>query len=481
MSKSIGNNSIYNTCYKLMEVLFPFIISTYSAHIIFPQGVGKVALVQNITTYFVTVAALGIPNYGIKKIGSVQNDPKERDKVFTELFIINLISTLVCVAAFFAMISIFPYFRGNNLYLVFSSLIILNIGKIDWLYSGLEEYKFIAIRSIAVKTLCLIALPFFVRKDTDILPYAIILCVAIVGNYVLNLISFPRFTKFTFKGLIFKRHLKFIFILLASVCATEIYTLLDSTMVGSICGETDLGYYSYAIYSVRVAHAMVIASCAVMLPRLSLYWKENRTDDFNMLATKGMKLVLVLSIPAFLGLEALSDRVVPLLFGEPFMPSSLTLRILAVLVIVFSVAYIGGHVILIASNREKYTMYAAFAGAVSNFVLNLILINLIGYNGAAIASVTAETIVTTVLLVSARKQVKYNFNAWFFISTILSSAIMFFVVYVLKSVIQHRLVSVIVCTVFGIAVYFGLQLLFKNDTVLLIKDRVLKRFGRVHK
>ena len=120
MSKSIGNNSFYNTCYKLMEVLFPFIISTYSARIIFPEGVGKAALVQNITTYFVTVAALGIPNYGTKKIGSCQNDKQERDKVFTELFVINLISTLICVAAFFAMIFIRPV-RSSDLIRTFLS------------------------------------------------------------------------------------------------------------------------------------------------------------------------------------------------------------------------------------------------------------------------------------------------------------------------------------------------------------------------
>ena len=193
-----------------------------------------------------------------------------------------------------------------------------------------------------------------------------------------------------------------------------------------------------------------------------------------------MKLVLVLSIPAFLGLEALADKVIPLLFGDPFMPSALTLRILAVLVIVFSVAYIGGHVILIATNREKYTMYAAFAGAVSNFILNLILINLIGYNGAAIASVAAETLVTVVLLVSARKQVKYQFNTGFFVSTILSGVIMFFIVFLLKTVIQPRLISTIISTLTGIAVYFSLQLLFKNDTVILIKDRVFRRLGGKH-
>ena len=460
-----------------MAVLFPFIISTYSSHIILSAGVGKVTLVHNITTYFVTLAALGIPNYGTKKIGSIQHDKAERNRVFTELFIINSVSTFICTVLFFAMIFIFPYFKGNVLYFVFSSLLILNIANVDWLYEGMEEYKFIAIRSIVVRLLCLIALPIFVRKVDDLLPYSVILCAATVGNYILNIINLPRFVSFTAKGLNIRRHLKYIFMLLASVCATEIYTMLDSTMVGTICSETALGYYSNASKTARMTYVLVTSACAVFLPRLSLYWKEKKDTEFSSLVNKGMKYVLVLSIPIFAGIMILADRLIPLLFSEDFIPSILTLRILAILVVVFSIAYIGGHIVLIASNNEKYTMIAAFIGAGTNFVLNLILINTVGYNGAAIASVIAEIIVTGFLLYSARHIVKYSFKPWFFVSTALSCVIMSFFVIVFKTVIPGRLISCIVCGIVGAGVYFGFQLLFKNDIVILIKDKVLSKLG----
>lgn len=470
--KSLGKNSIYSICYKLMGVLFPLVLSSYSSYILLSSGVGRVTLVQNITTYFVTIASLGIPYYGTKKIGSVQNDLSERNKVFTELFIINFVSTLICTIAFFAMILIVPYFKDNNLYFVFSSLIVLNIANVDWLYEGLEEYRYIAIRSIAVKLLCLCALPLFVRNREDLFQYSVILCVATVGNYIFNIFHLRKFVSFCFQNLNFKRHLKFVFMLLASVCATEIYTMLDSTMVGTICSETKLGYYSNAIKTTRMTYVLVTAACAVYLPRLSLYWKEKKQEDFNNLANQGMKLVLVLSIPVFAGMELLADRIIPLLFGEDFIPSILTLRLLAVLVIVFSVAYIGGHIILISTNREKYTMYAAFAGALSNFILNIILIQAVGYNGAAIASVIAEIIVTIVLFVSARRFVKYNINARFFISTFISCLGMIILVFVLKSLIQNNLISCIVCPLAGSLLYFALQLLLKNDMVVFIKSNM---------
>ena len=458
-----------------MGVLFPLIISSYSSHILHSSGVGKVALVQNITTYFVTIAALGIPNYGTKKIGSIQKNIAEKNRTFTELFIINSISTVICSIAFFIMIIVFPYFKGNVLYYIFSSLIILNIANVDWLYQGLEEYKYIAIRSIGVKLLCLIALPVFVRKEGDLIQYSIILCVSTVGNYFFNVIHLRKYVSFCGDHINIKKHLKYIFMLLASVCATEIYTMLDSTMVGTICSETELGYYSNAMKTARMSYVLVTAACAVYLPRLSFYWQENRRDDFDKLATQGMKLVLVLSIPIFCGVELLADRIIPVLFGVDFLPGVMTLRILAILVIVFSVAYIGGHIVLISTNREKYTMIAAFVGAVSNFSLNLFLIRLIGFNGAAIASVIAEIGVTVVLIRAAKPVVKYYFNSLFFVSTFISCTIMTVIVIILKCLINNYFISCCVCAVVGAGVYFVMQIVFKNDVVVLIKSKIIKK------
>lgn len=473
--RSISKNSFYSICYKLVGVLFPLIISSYSSHILMPTGVGKVALAQNITTYFVTISALGIPNYGTKKIGSIQNNTDEKNKVFTELFVINLVSTIICAVVFFIMIFNIPYFKGNELYIVFSMLILFNIANVDWLYQGLEEYKYIAVRSIIVKLACLIILPILVRDENDIFQYAFILCISTVGNYVFNIIYLRKFVCFTTKNLNFKRHLKYIFILLASVCATEIYTMLDSTMVGVMCSETDLGYYTNASKTARMLYVLITAACAVYLPRLSLYWKENRRNEFENLASQGMKLVLILSIPIFCGAEVLADRIIPVLFGKEFTSSIFTLRILAILVIIFSVAYIGGHVILIASNREKYTMYAAIAGAISNFTLNLILIRVIGFNGAAIASVFAETIVTVVLILSARPAVNYHIKAHFYISTFVSCFGMTLVVLMLKRIIQDQLLSCVVCTILGGIIYFIFQYLLKNDVVISLVLKIRNR------
>jgi len=81
-NNSLIKNSFYNVVYKVLNVVFPLLTATYTARIIFADGVGEVSYAQNIVSYFTTIAALGIPNYGIREV----TDNSELADV-TEIFI----------------------------------------------------------------------------------------------------------------------------------------------------------------------------------------------------------------------------------------------------------------------------------------------------------------------------------------------------------------------------------------------------------
>ena len=72
MQKSLTKNSIYNIIYTVVNILFPFATSIYVSRILLPAGVGKVASAQNIVSYFVTLAALGLPSYGVREFAKVR-------------------------------------------------------------------------------------------------------------------------------------------------------------------------------------------------------------------------------------------------------------------------------------------------------------------------------------------------------------------------------------------------------------------------
>lgn len=151
-SNSLFNNSIYNVLYKLLNVIFPLVSSAYVSHVLLAVGVGRIASAQNIAQYFVLVAALGLPNYGTREIAKVRDDNGMKNETFSELFLINLVSTILCSVAYYGLILGNKFFDSNrSLYLIVGLSIVFNAINIDWLYQGLEDYKYIAARSFAIK------------------------------------------------------------------------------------------------------------------------------------------------------------------------------------------------------------------------------------------------------------------------------------------------------------------------------------------
>lgn len=82
MQKSMLKNSVFNIIYTASNILFPFITSIYVSRILLPVGVGKVASAQNIASYFVTAAALGLPSYGVREFAKVRRIPQKELVVY---------------------------------------------------------------------------------------------------------------------------------------------------------------------------------------------------------------------------------------------------------------------------------------------------------------------------------------------------------------------------------------------------------------
>ena len=114
-----------------MNVVFPFISGMYVAHILLPSSIGEVAHASNIAQYFVILAFLGIPTYGLREISKARHDREKLNKVYSELLVINFCSTIVFLAAYWILVFSVEAFRSNlPLYLMHGFMK-------DWKSSGL--------------------------------------------------------------------------------------------------------------------------------------------------------------------------------------------------------------------------------------------------------------------------------------------------------------------------------------------------------
>lgn len=477
MNKEIAKNSIYNVIYKGFNALFPLIISSYVSHILKADGVGKVTYANTIATYFTTLAALGLPSYGIKVIAQAGKDIRDREKSFQELFLINFVSTLFFSFAYYTLVNFSSYFADRRLlFNVMGILVLLNFINVDWFYQGIEEYKYIATRSIIMKFISLILLLLFVKNESDYIIYSLILCVSTAGNYIFNIMRIKKYLgPLHFNKLLIQQHIKPVFILFFSTIATEIYTMLDTIMIEFYHGETYVAYYSYSVKIVRTIYTIIIALVATFYPQISYCFKTGKYREVNELLTRGLKIIIVFALPCSIGLFLTSDSLVPILFGDSFRNSITSLKILSPLVSLFSIAYFLGHIVLMSNSRENIILFATIVGAIVNFCINLLLIPIFKHNGAAFASVIAEIIVTTINVLYAKRFYKVNIERKYFISAIFANICMSIVVVALKFLVAKGLLCLVLQCVLGSISYFICLYLLKNETCIYFSNYFFKK------
>ena len=472
--KSLVKNTIFNTIYNIANILFPLITSMYISRILLSDGVGQVSYGQNIASYFVTFAALGLPTYGVREIAKVRTDKTKTNRLFTELFCINLLSTLVSTVAFLILIFSVARFKEElGLFLCCGVQIVMNVLNIDWFYQGNEEYGYIALRSITVKVISLLCVIFLVRTRQDYIVYALISSLAVSANYIFNIIHVRKYVSFDFKGLDFKKHFQPLLILAISLFLSSVYSKVDITMLGSMATNKAIGLYSN---SHKIVDMLVVASTsisAVFLPRLSYYYNNDK-EEFHRLVDVGAQILSLLTFPLTMGVFVLAPHVIEVMYGTDFLPATGVLRIFTLLIIIKGFGNLLCYQLVIATGNEKKRLPAYLAAAILNIVLNYLLIPILYEKGAAIASVISEIAVNVIQLIAMIKILELKINYKNCLKSLMCTFVMGGGVMLSTMMFEKSLLVCIVGFLVGVVLYFVFNYNLKNEMFIDILKKVKK-------
>ena len=476
--KSLSTNAMFNVAYQLLNVLFPLVTSMYISRVLLPSGVGEIAFAQNIASYFMLIASLGIPAYGVREIAQASNG-QDRSRIFSELFVLNGFMTLA--ASILYLMLCFACFGGSEfiLHLVFGMLVLLNMFNFDWLYQGMENYVFIAVRNAATKVIALAAMFIFVKQAGDINVYAVILCLGTAGNYLLNVIKAGEYVSFSFRGIKPLRHLKAIAVIFAASIASELYARIDITMLGALGLSDATGFYSNGQKIVMIALQLLVAVTTVFLPRLSRLYQEDRSS-FAELLNKGTRMLLLVGIPLFVGLNLVAEEGVAVLFGEAFLPSVATVRILSPMLLIKGVCDLLCYQALLAMSLEKWFIPSRIIGVTVNIALNAFLIPVYAELGAAFASVTSEFLLNLPLLVVCCKRVRIRPGFHFFITTCLATVVMAVVIILIQHAGFPLIASFLLSLIAGVVVYGVALVILRNDVAAHLMRVVYNKYRKGH-
>jgi O-antigen/teichoic acid export membrane protein len=472
---SIKKNFVMNSLLTMSSIIFPIITFPYASRILLPEGTGRVAFATSVITYFNMFAQLGIPTYGIRTCAQCRDNKEQLSTVAKELLSINLILGIISSIAYIISVFLVPKFsQDKTLFLLMGITIFLNAIGMDWLFKGLEQYSYITKRSVFFKFIALLAMFMFVHKKSDYVIYGGITIFAASASNVMNFFYSRKFISFHTKAIHPTRHLKAIVVFFAMTVATTIYTNLDSVMLGFMTTQTDVGYYNAAVKVKTALMSFVTSLGAVLLPRASYYIENKQEEEFKRISTKALNFVIVIASSLTMYFALFAKQSILVLSGKAYYGAILPMQIIMPTLLFIGISNITGMQILIPLGKEKIVLYSEIAGAVTDLIINALLIPTFKSAGAAFGTLVAEFVVLLVQYVYLRKTVKpllKKISYWKIVIALCLSGVTSLVV---KNVQGGNLLILLISAMIFYGVYFLSLLIMKETFTIYLYNWVRK-------
>ena len=505
MSKiSIKKNFIMNAILTISGFIFPLISFPYVSRVLGPTGTGKVDFAVSFISYFALFANLGIPYYGVRSCAQVRDDKIKLSQTVRELMVINAVMSLISIVAFIPFLFLMPKVSAEKiLYLVILITIPMNVIGIEYLYKGLEQYSYITIRSVLFKLISVISLFIFVRDPSDYIEYGAVTIFANSASFVLNFLHSRKYIKYFNIGKCnYKRHFKPIGTFFAMSLAVSLYVSLDRVMLGFMTNDTQVGYYSAAVKFKSILVALVTSLGNVLMPRASYCVNKGLMDEFLRLITKALKFVFIAATPLFIFFTLFAEDGMLFISGREYMPAVLGMQVITPTVLFIGLTGLIGVQVFVPLGKEKYVLYSEIAGAITDLVLNALLIPRYQATGAAIGTLVAEFVVLAVQVflltkikdlspvISVFPQIKYWIIILACVLAVASSMwvnIVYPVFFKTDLVFKGHMVGVdminsflrlLIAAILYFGVYVVVMIVAKDDMMIEIVNTVLKKFRR---
>lgn len=472
--KNTGYLTVGNQTGNLLQFLF----FLYFARQFGDKIVGQYAFAFSFTYMFFVLADLGLSVFLMRE---VSRDRSASRQIFARCLIVRVIAlilfTLMAVAVVLFVFNSFPKETVQiiillGLYHIFFSLADVFLAE----FKGHDRMGLMALLSIFVRFVVSGAGILLILLHFDFL--TVLTCFPI-GSFLYLLLcvylSFYYYKKITlpFGSLGLKNLFITILPFTFTIIFVEILYHLDVLMLRFFQDDQAVGIFSAANKIIIAVIGVNIFVHTALLPTFSRLFVDSQSD-LIVVSKQSLRLLVVTTLPISVGLFAIADRLIVFLFSETFVYSGDVLKILS-WTIALSFAASTYSVLLTAINRQTQKVILLGLCLGFNFLLNLILIPRLSYNGAATAKLITEALILVLMIFLVSKYLTSISIERIFLKPTLGSLLMYVFIRLFS---QWNLAFIILTSV---AVYFislGVLRFYTEEELAFVKRLPQKIFSR---
>lgn len=480
---TISKNNIYNTIKTIFSIIFPIITFPYISRTLGAENIGKINYGLSIVNYFSLIASLGITTYAIRECSKNRNDKKSLSNTVSQILSINVITTCISYFLLFTILFLVQKLESYRcLIIIQSSMIIFATLGADWLNSAMEDFRYITLRTVFMQIISLVLMIIFVKEQGDYIKYTLITIVANSGANIINILYRRKYCTARFVlDIDWKKHLPPIITLFSMMIFQTVITNADTTMLGIIKGDVEVGLYSTSLKIYNLVNQVVAAIAWVVMPQLSSGFANKDYIEINRVLKYALNHTFVLGIPCIVGLNVLTRELILFFAGNEFIDASMSLHILTISLGLSFMGGFFGNMILLPSGREKLFLISCIASAVVNVILNALIIPFWGLNGAAFTTVVSQLVFLINILPNIEKDIKIDGIIEMLKGPIVGGTFIVAVCLIEKTIIKNNLILVCVAVFTSMIVYGSTLYALKNEYFMQTIKPIVKRLKRIGK
>ena len=387
----IKTNLIYSSVLTVSNFIFPFLTFPYITRVLGVSNVGIYNWVNGIIQYFIFLSMMGIGIVGIREVAKNRNSAEELSKTFSSLLTLTLLTTIVSLLVLFVLIAAVPKFSEyKEMFYIGAANVFINLFLIEWFFKGTENFKFITIRSIVVKSVYVISVFVFVRQSDDYVIYYFLTVSAVVLNALFNWIYSKKFIHFTFKSIDLRPFIKPFLILGIYLLFNSMYSTFNVAYLGFVGGNKEVGFYTTATKLYGILLAFFTAFTSVMLPRISALVADNDFKEVNRLIERSFDVLYTFCFPIIIFILFFAPQVIHLIAGAGYEGSILPMRIVMPLMLIIGTEEILIIQLLMPLNKDKAIFINSLIGSIVGVCLAIVLVKNFHSVGSSIVWVCSE-------------------------------------------------------------------------------------------
>lgn len=467
-TQNVKKNLGWNILLTISGYLFPMLTFPYVTRILGPANLGTVNFTLSVVDFAILFSTLGMWSVGIRYISQFSDDPAKRSNVFSNLVSIHLVLSFIIAVVYVSLVVILPNLSEyRKLLFVGTSKIILGVFLVEWLFEGMQDFRYVTLRTLAIRMLYVLSVFLFVRdsNDYDIYFYETIAMTfvnAIVNwRYAHNYVTF----KFSLSGS--KMYLFPLFSMGLNGILLSFYNTFNVLFLGLVSGNASVGYFTTATKLYAIILSVISAYNNVFIPYQNSIFARGEYEKFSSSISKSMAIVCKLSIPVIIGSVIVAPELIWVIAGPGYEKAILPFRIIMVQVFFVGCDQILENQILLTYKKFKNILTCTVITTALSALILFLFVPIYGEIAAAVAVAIPHIAEFVLLYYYSHKCISFEFTFKGCIINILYCIPIAVICYFCQHLFTNQLLILVVSFFVSVIYYILIQLFVVKDKDLL--------------